>query len=122
MCNPEERKSIVAPKPEKGAFMWFKEIYSSALLLFCTVIVMTQFFQYNTTLASKSPWIAFFIFWPALYWLSMVEGGQASLVGLPPVETRLFQKSQAPRPIRLWKLLTKEKLWIATLWAVNLWY
>jgi len=81
------------PKKEKGAFMWFKEIYSSALLLFCTVIVMTQFFQYNTTLASKSPWIAFFIFWPALYWLSMVEGGQASLVGLPPVDMVLYEKS-----------------------------
>jgi len=77
----------------KSAFMWFKEIYSTALLIFCSIVVLTVIFQQNTTLSSSSAWVAFFIFWLALYWLSMVEGGQASLVGLPPVDMELYKES-----------------------------
>lgn len=79
--------------PKKGAFMWFKEIYSTLLLIFCAIIVLTVIFEKNTKLSESSPWIAFFIFWISLYWLSMVEGGQASLVGLPPVDMELYEKS-----------------------------
>jgi len=78
---------------KKGWFMWFKEIYSTLLLIFCSVIVLTIIFQNNTPLSSSSSWAAFFIFWIALYWLSMVEGGQASLVGLPPVDMELYKNS-----------------------------
>merc|ERR1719188_2785323 len=67
---------------------------------------MTSFFDNNTTLSQKSPWIAFFIFWPALYWLSMVEGGQASLVGLPPVDMQLYQKSH-PKTYDIMKVVNK---------------
>mmetsp|Transcript_13769 Transcript_13769/g.34603 ORF Transcript_13769/g.34603 Transcript_13769/m.34603 type:complete len:529 (-) Transcript_13769:426-2012(-) len=81
------------PKSKKGLFMWFKEIYSTLLLIFCSVIVLTVIFQNNTKLSAKSSWAAFFIFWIALYWLSMVEGGQASLVGLPPVDMHIYKKS-----------------------------
>ena len=79
--------------PKKGWFMWFKEIYSTLLLIFCSVIVITIIFQENTTVSAASSWAAFFVFWIALYWLSMVEGGQASLVGLPPVDMELYKKS-----------------------------
>jgi len=106
MCKIEEVKSAPGSTEPKSAFMWFKEIYSTILLGFCTVIVMTYIFYQNTTLSQKSPWIAFFIFWPALYWLSMVEGGQASLVGLPPVDTRLFQKSH-PTTYKIMEIINK---------------
>jgi hypothetical protein len=56
--------------------MWFKEIYSTCLLIFCSIIVLTVIFEKNTTLSQFSAWAAFFVFWIALYWLSMVEGGQ----------------------------------------------
>jgi len=78
---------------KKSAFIWFKEIYSSLLLIFCSIIVISLMFQENTKLSTTSPWIAFFIFWISLYWLSMVEGGQASLVGLPPVDMHLYSTS-----------------------------
>jgi len=78
---------------KKGAFMWFKEIYSTLLLIFCSIIVITVIFQNNTKLSEKSSVAAFFVFWIALYWLTMVEGGQASLVGLPPVDMELYKKS-----------------------------
>jgi hypothetical protein len=63
---------------KKGAFLWFKEIYSTCLLIFCSIIVLTVIFEENTTISQFSAWAAFFIFWIALYWLSMVEGGQVS--------------------------------------------
>ena len=37
--------------------------------------------------------LAFVIIWLAVIWLSMVEGGQAALVGLPPVEKDLYKES-----------------------------
>jgi len=73
--------------------MWFKEIYSTCLLIFCSIIVLTVIFQENSTLAQFNAWVAFFIFFISLYWLSMVEGGQASLVGLPPVDMELYHES-----------------------------
>jgi hypothetical protein len=85
--------SKASSKSKKGLFMWFKEIYSSLLLIFCSIIVITVIFQKNTKVSESSAWAAFFVFFIALYWLSMVEGGQASLVGLPPVDMHLYEKS-----------------------------
>lgn len=74
----------------------FKEIYSSCLLVFCTIIVIAIIFDKNTTLASDvHPVVAFFILWLAIIWLAYVEGGQASLVGLPPVEEHLYKQTHA---------------------------
>jgi len=83
----------VASPSKKGLFMWFKEIYSTCLLIFCSIIVLTVIFQENSTLSQFNAWVAFFIFFISLYWLSMVEGGQASLVGLPPVDSELYHES-----------------------------
>lgn len=72
----------------------FKEIYSSALLIFSTVICMALIFTDNTTVsAGTHPAVAFCVLWAALLWLSWVEGGQASLVGLPPVAMELYKES-----------------------------
>jgi len=104
--HTEDKEWTPPERDPKTAFLYFKEIYSTILLIFCTVVVMTYIFYQNTTLSQKSPWIAFFIFWPALYWLSMVEGGQASLVGLPPVDTRLFKKSH-PTTYKIMEIINK---------------
>merc|ERR1711897_16186 len=104
--HTEDKEWTPPERDPKTAFLYFKEIYSTILLIFCTVVVMTYIFYQNTTLSQRSPWIAFFIFWPALYWLSMVEGGQASLVGLPPVDTRLFKKSH-PTTYKIMEIINK---------------
>lgn len=90
----------------KGIFMWFKEIYSTCLLIFCSIIVLTVIFEKNTKLSESSSWAAFFVFWVALYWLSMVEGGQASLVGLPPVDMELYKDSH-PTTHKIMKVINR---------------
>jgi len=75
-------------------FMWFKDIYSTLLLIFCTVIVTATIFDSNTKVADSShPVVAYVVLWLVLIWLSMVEGGQASLVGLPPIDMNLYKES-----------------------------
>lgn len=72
----------------------FRDVYSTVLLIFCTVIIMTAIFTDNTTIAKNvHPIVAFVLLWLGLAWLSMVEGGQASLVGLPPVPMDLYKDS-----------------------------
>lgn len=72
----------------------FRDVYSTCLLIFCTVIVMALIFTSNTKVGNEShPAVAFCVLWLALIWLSMVEGGQASLVGLPPVDMDLYKES-----------------------------
>lgn len=74
--------------------MLFRDVYSSCLLVFSTVIVVAVIFSENTNLAKDvHPALAFCLLWVAIIWLSMVEGGQASLVGLPPVDMALYKES-----------------------------
>jgi len=75
-------------------FMMFKDVYSTILLIFCTVIVTATIFDNNTKVAKQShPVVAYIVLWVVLVWLSMVEGGQASLVGLPPIDMGLYKTS-----------------------------
>lgn len=68
--------------------------YSICLVIFSTVIVMALIFSENTKVSSDvHPAFAFVLIWVALLWLSMVEGGQASLVGLPPIDRDLYKES-----------------------------
>jgi len=79
-----------------GGFKIFKEVYSTLLLIFCSIIVITLVVTGNTSLGQDThPAAAFFVLWLALIWLNMVEGGQASLVGLPPVDMDLYKKSHS---------------------------
>eukprot|EP00957_Ditylum_brightwellii_P196032 14935912-Ditylum_brightwellii.AAC.1 len=39
------------------------------------------------------PALAFFMLWGLIHWLGMVEGGQASLVGLAPIHFELYKDS-----------------------------
>ena len=69
----------------------FKSIYSTALLIFSIVLVTGLQFTNQTGLAQKAhPAAAFIVLWALLIWLSMVEGGQASLVGLAPVQNDIY--------------------------------
>lgn len=72
----------------------FKGIYSSLLLVFSIVLIMGLIGNKQTNLSSYAhPAIAYILLWAAILWLTMVEGGQASLVGLEPVDNQLYKES-----------------------------
>jgi Silicon transporter len=72
----------------------FKSIYSVGLLIFSIAMVMGLIFTGQTKIASEvSPILAFAVIWFAIIWLTMVEGGQASMVGLAPVNPELYKVS-----------------------------
>ena len=76
-----------------GCYM-VKAIYSIGLLIFSIVIVMALIFDEQTSLSEDThPALAFVLIWVALIWLSLVEGGQASMVGLPPIDRELYRES-----------------------------
>ena len=73
-------------------FTIFRYTYSVILLCFCIVLVVALMFTGNTKLAADaSPWAALIVCILAVVWLSMIEGQQASLVGLPPVDPDLYK-------------------------------
>jgi len=85
----------------------FRDVYSTLLLIFCTIIVMALIFTEQTRLAEQlHPAAAFIILWLALIWLSMVEGGQAALVGLPPVDMELYKDSH-PTSHKIMQIVNK---------------
>lgn len=72
----------------------FKRFYSTILLIFSIVIIMGLIFTGQTTIAKEvHPGLAFVLIWFAVLWLSVVEGGQASFVGLAPVNKELYKDS-----------------------------
>jgi silicon transporter len=69
-----------------------KMAYSTFLLVFSIVIVMGLIFTRQTAWSDEyHPAVAFIILWVMLIWLSFVEGGQASLVGLHPINRELYK-------------------------------
>jgi len=79
---------------EPYALTIFKNTYSTLLLIFSIAIICGLIFEKETSLAADvSPFLAFFLLWVAVLWLTMVEGGQASLVGLAAVKTEVFTDS-----------------------------
>jgi len=73
---------------------WFKMFASTCLLIFSITIVMGLIFTRQTGLSQDShPAVAFVVLWVMLIWLSFVEGGQASLVGLHPINSELYKDS-----------------------------
>lgn len=72
----------------------FKNVYSTCLLIFSITIVMGLIFTKQTSLSQDvHPVLAFFVIWLACLWLSVVEGGQASFVGLQPVDNELYKET-----------------------------
>lgn len=72
----------------------FKNIYSTILLIFAAVTIHGLIFTEQTGFSSDYSSVgAFFLFWAAIIWLAMIEGGQASHVGLAPIEKDLYKDS-----------------------------
>jgi len=72
----------------------FKSIYSTALLIFSIICIMALIAKEQTGLSDDAhPVAAYALIWVAILWLTMVEGGQASLVGLAPVNPELYKDS-----------------------------
>jgi len=72
----------------------FKGAYSMCLLIFSVVIIMGLIATRQTNLSSDAhPAAAYVLIWVAIGWLTMIEGGQASLVGLAPVNAELYRES-----------------------------
>jgi Silicon transporter len=87
--------------------MAFRNVYSTLLLIFCTIIVVTVIVDGNTKLSAiMHPSIVVIILWVSIIWLSMVEGSQAALVGLPPVQLSLYEESH-PNTHRIMKVVNK---------------
>jgi silicon transporter len=71
-----------------------KNVISTAALCFSIALIMGLIFTSQTGLSSQvHPGLAFVCLWFAVLWLSIVEGGQASLVGLAPVNKELYKES-----------------------------
>jgi len=72
----------------------FKQIYSTIALIFSIVCIMALIAKEMTGLSQDAhPAVAYIAIWVAILWLTMVEGGQASLVGLAPVNPELYKDS-----------------------------
>ena len=77
-----------------NALTLVKQVYSTILLIFSVVCIMALIAKRMTGLSSDThPAVAYIAIWIAILWLTMVEGGQASLVGLAPVNPELYKDS-----------------------------
>ncbi|KAL9187253.1 hypothetical protein ACHAXT_001356 [Thalassiosira profunda] len=75
-------------------FTLFRYVASIGLLIFSIVLVGALIFTGNTRVATDAnPWVALIVCILAVTWLTMIEGQQASLVGLPPVDPDLYKDS-----------------------------
>jgi len=76
------------------ALTTFKGIYSMILLIFSIILIQGLILNRQTKLSSTvHPALAFCALWGAVGWLTMIEGGQGSLVGLAPVNRELYKDS-----------------------------
>ncbi len=89
-------------KPEHGdldltPLNVIKYIFSLAILVFSIVITISLILNKSTNLSSDvSPWLALCVLGGAITWLGIMEGQQASLVGLTGVVDHLVYKDTHP--------------------------
>ena len=58
----------------------------------------------------------------AIVWLSTIEGQQAYLIGLPPVDPDLYKETATPTSLtRTQRLHSRATAWIDIWWAASLW-
>jgi len=73
---------------------WIRIAISLFLLAFSIITVLALIATGNTQLARDlHPIAAGVIMWSLIIWMSMIEGGQCSMVGLPPVDRELYRES-----------------------------
>mmetsp|Transcript_14104 Transcript_14104/g.15782 ORF Transcript_14104/g.15782 Transcript_14104/m.15782 type:complete len:577 (+) Transcript_14104:223-1953(+) len=64
------------------------------LVTFSVIVVLALIFTGNTQFARDiHPIAAAVILWVLIIWMSMIEGGQCSMVGLPPIDRELYRES-----------------------------
>lgn len=69
-----------------------KGVYSVCLLIFSVITILGLIALEQTNLsASVHPAFAYLVLCGSITWLTMVEGGQGSLVGLAPVNNKLYK-------------------------------
>jgi hypothetical protein len=69
-----------------------KYTYSVILLIVAITLIVGLIFTRQTNLSSQAgPWAALALLLGSVGWLTMVEGGQGSLVGLVPVDMDLYK-------------------------------
>jgi len=79
---------------ELTPFTLLRYAISIGLLIFSIILVGALMFTGNTRVSEETnPWVAVVVCILAIVWLSMIEGQQASLVGLPPVDPDLYKDS-----------------------------
>eukprot|EP00977_Amphora_coffeiformis_P003344 scaffold620_cov169-Amphora_coffeaeformis.AAC.14 len=100
----EEDEIIVMDKKEAphsvmgSGLESIKYLYSIALLVFSIVVVMATIFSGQSTATSADDglvprWVACLVFWFLIIWLATMEGGQAALVGLQPIDKEKYAAS-----------------------------
>jgi len=73
---------------------WIRIVFSLFLVIFSIVVVLALIATGNTQLSRDiHPVAAGVILWALIIWMSMVEGGQCSMVGLPPIDRELYRES-----------------------------
>jgi silicon transporter len=71
-----------------------KNVVSTCALIFSVALILGLIFDEQTSLSQDvHPAVAVILLLVAVLWLSVVEGGQASLVGLAPVNRELYSES-----------------------------
>lgn len=94
-------------KGESSILTILKNTYSIVLLIISLVLITGLIFTKQTILASKSnPIIAFILIWVTVLWLSVVEGSQASIVGLSSVDEKLY-KDKRPISYKIMSITNK---------------
>mmetsp|Transcript_5249 Transcript_5249/g.8084 ORF Transcript_5249/g.8084 Transcript_5249/m.8084 type:complete len:524 (+) Transcript_5249:75-1646(+) len=78
---------------ENDPFTLFKNFYSTIALIFSVVCIHGLIFTQQTGLSENNSIIAVVVLWAAIFWLAMIEGGQASHVGLAPIDENLYKDS-----------------------------
>ena len=82
----------MAEGKDTNAWTMFQMAYSTLALIFSIILIMGLIFTEQTKLAADvHPALAFFVLVGSITWLTMVEGGQGSLVGLAPVHFDLYK-------------------------------
>ena len=99
----------------------FRAVYASILLAFSITLLMGLIANRQTRLSDEiHPAFAYVMIWVAIGWLTMVEGGQGSLVGLAPVNKELYKDSH-PLAYKCTSITNSGETSTDTFWDVSSW-
>jgi hypothetical protein len=87
-------EQLKTAEDERGPLTIFKDVYSTILLIFSAISIHGLIFNNLTSFSetTSSLW-ACALLWASIIWLAIIEGGQASHVGLAPIDKELYKDS-----------------------------